>query len=82
MNAQLLTHSHARVLFSVPTLLLLSRERERVSEREIEKEHVRGRINRWMTGNLILSRVPSITSKRDSLVILCKLSISLVHFIN
>ena len=62
MNAQLLTHSHARVLFSIPTLL---REGER--EREIEKEHVRGCINRWMTGNLILSRVPSITSKRDSL---------------
>ena len=62
MNAHLLTHSHARVLFSLPTLL---RERER--EREMEKEHVRGCINRWMTGNLILSRVPSITSKRDSL---------------
>ena len=59
MNAHLLTHSHARVLFSLPT------ERER--EREMEKEHVRGCINRWMTGNLIPSRVPSITSKRDSL---------------
>ena len=60
MNAHLPTHSHARVLFSLPTLL---RERER----EMEKEHVRGCINRWMTGNLIPSRVPSITSKRDSL---------------
>ena len=69
MNAQLLTHSHARVLFSVPTLLLLSLSLslKREGEREIEKEHVRSCINRWMTGNLILSRVPSITSKRDSL---------------
>lgn len=36
MNAQLLTHSHARVLFSLPTLFLLERERERDGERACE----------------------------------------------